>query len=40
MPETSIIIRTYNEVKHIGNLLHAISEQDYTDYEIIIVDSS
>ena len=39
MPETSIIIRTLNEEKHIGNLLHAIEEQDYKDYEIIIVDS-
>lgn len=40
MPETSIIIRTYNEEKHIGNLLRAIETQDYRDYEIIIVDSS
>ncbi|MBI2065507.1 MAG: glycosyltransferase [Candidatus Zambryskibacteria bacterium] len=40
MPETSIVIRTYNEEKHLGNLLRAISEQDYKDYEIIIVDSS
>src|SRR3989344_2603754 len=39
MPETSIIIRTLNEEKHIGNLLHAIEEQDYKDFEIIIVDS-
>ena len=40
MPETSIIIRTYNEEKHIGNLLRAIGTQDYKDYEIIVVDSS
>src|SRR3990167_3999136 len=39
MPETSIVIRTYNEEKHIGNLLRAIETQDYKDYEIIIVDS-
>ncbi len=39
MPETSIIIRTYNEEKHIGNLLRAIEKQDYRDYEIIVVDS-
>ncbi len=39
MPETSIIIRTLNEAKHLGNLLDAISRQSYTDYEIIIVDS-
>lgn len=40
MPETSIIIRTYNEEKHLGNLLRAIAEQEYCDYEVIIVDSS
>ena len=39
MPETSIVIRTYNEEKHIGNLLRGISKQDYKDYEIIVVDS-
>jgi 2-desacetyl-2-hydroxyethyl bacteriochlorophyllide A dehydrogenase len=38
-PETSIIIRTYNEEKHIGNLLSAIQGQEYKDYEVIIVDS-
>lgn len=39
MPETSIIIRTFNEEKHIGNILRAITEQGYSNYEIIIVDS-
>ena len=39
VPETSIIIRTYNEEKHLGNLLRAIKRQNYQDYEIIIVDS-
>lgn len=39
MPETSIVIRTYNEEKYLGNLLSAILKQDYQDYEIIIVDS-
>ena len=39
MVETSIIIRTYNEEKHLGNLLRAIEGQDYKNYEIIIVDS-
>lgn len=38
-PETSIIIRTFNEEKHIGDLLEAIKSQDYCDYEIILVDS-
>ena len=39
MPATSIVIRTLNEEKHLGNLLQAITEQAYRDYEIIIVDS-
>ncbi len=39
MPETSIVIRTYNEEKHLGNLLAAVKKQDYTDFEVIIVDS-
>ena len=39
MSETSIIIRTLNEEKNIGNLLRAIKKQDHRDYEIIIVDS-
>lgn len=39
MPETSIIIRAFNEEKHIGNLLEAIKKQDYKDCEIIVVDS-
>lgn len=39
MPETSIVIRTFNEEKHLGNLLRALKQQDYQDYEIIVVDS-
>jgi len=39
MPETSIVIRTFNEEKYLGNLLQAIGRQDYKDYEIIVVDS-
>ena len=35
----SIIIRTYNEEKRIGEVLEAISKQNYKNYEIIIVDS-
>jgi rhamnosyltransferase len=37
--ETSIIIRTFNEEKHIGRLLDSILNQTYTNWEIIIVDS-
>lgn len=39
MAETSIIIRTFNEEKHLGNLLDAIKKQSYTDWEVIVVDS-
>lgn len=39
MPETSVVIRTFNEEKHSGNLLAALAEQTYRDYEVIIVDS-
>ncbi len=39
MPETSIVIRTYNEEKHLGNLLAAIKKQAYQNYEVVIVDS-
>lgn len=39
MPKASILIRTYNEQKHIGNLLDAIARQRERDFEIILVDS-
>ena len=38
-PESSIVIRTLNEGKHLEKLLIAITEQTYTDWEIILVDS-
>ena len=38
-PEASIIIRTLNEGKHLEKLLIAITEQTYTDWEMILVDS-
>lgn len=38
-PKTSIIIRTFNEERHLENLLRAIQEQSFTDYEIVLVDS-
>lgn len=37
--ETSIVIRTFNEQKHLPNLLEAINAQVYRDYEVIVVDS-
>ena len=39
MPETSIIIRTFNEEKYLPGLLKAIREQTYRDFELIVVDS-
>ncbi len=38
-PETSIIIRTLNEEKFLPRLLEGIRAQNYTDWEIILVDS-
>ena len=39
MIETSIIIRTFNEEKHLPQLLDALELQDYRDFECIVVDS-
>ena len=36
---TSIIIRTLNEAKHLEKLLKGIHEQNYSDWEIVLVDS-
>lgn len=38
-PETSIIIRAFNEEKYLKTLLEAIQAQNYQDFEIILVDS-
>lgn len=38
-PETSIIIRTYNEARFLPGLLSAIGRQDYHAAETIVVDS-
>jgi glycosyltransferase involved in cell wall biosynthesis len=35
----SIIIRTYNEEKHLNELLNIIQKQSYNNYEVILVDS-
>lgn len=37
--ETSIVIRTLNEAKHLESLLKGIHAQNYKDWEIILVDS-
>jgi len=39
MPETSIILRTKNEEKWVGECLRRFGEQTYRDFEIIAVDS-
>ncbi|MGD9065957.1 MAG: alcohol dehydrogenase catalytic domain-containing protein [Desulfobacterales bacterium] len=38
-PETSVIIRTFNEEKFLPDLLAAIERQAYRDHETIVVDS-
>ena len=38
-PKASIIIRCYNEERHIGKLLSGISQQTCQDFEVILVDS-
>lgn len=38
-PTCAIVIRCYNEEKHIGKLLHGISQQTIKHPEIIVVDS-
>lgn len=37
--ETSIVIRTLNEAKHLENLMRGIHSQNYRDWEIVLVDS-
>jgi 2-desacetyl-2-hydroxyethyl bacteriochlorophyllide A dehydrogenase len=39
MPEISIIIRAYNEEKHLPALLDALRAQTYKNFEIVVVDS-
>ena len=38
-PETSIVVRTFNEARHLGPLLDGIARQSYTNHEVIVVDS-
>jgi 2-desacetyl-2-hydroxyethyl bacteriochlorophyllide A dehydrogenase len=39
VPESSIVIRTFNEEKHLPRLLEGLSQQSYRDFEIVVVDS-
>lgn len=38
-PETSIIIRTFNEERWLPELLEALRSQSYRDFEVLVVDS-
>jgi glycosyltransferase involved in cell wall biosynthesis len=38
-PCASIIVRCYNEVEHLGKLLHGLEEQTIQDFEVVLVDS-
>jgi len=38
-PETSIVIRAFNEERWLPDVLAAVRSQHYTDYEIVLVDS-
>lgn len=38
-PHASIVIRAYNEAKHLGRLLQGIAQQTVQDVEVILVDS-
>ena len=38
-PTASIIVRCYNEREHIGKLLYGIFEQEFSDFEVLLVDS-
>lgn len=38
-PETTIVIRTFNEAKHLPRLLKALREQRYQDFDVVVVDS-
>jgi len=37
--DTSIVIRTFNEGRHIGRLLECIRNQNYTNHKVVVVDS-
>lgn len=39
MPSVSVIIRCYNEEKHLGRLLTGVRDQSLDDVEIVVVDS-
>ncbi len=38
-PQVSLVIRCYNEERHIGNLLEAVGKQSLREVEVVVVDS-
>lgn len=38
-PKITVIVRTYNEEKHLGELLSKLGRQTYRDYDVLVVDS-
>lgn len=40
MPKFSILTPTFNHEKYIGHLIESVLSQDFTDYELIIVDDA
>ena len=39
MVKVSVVVRTLNEAKHLENLMSGIHQQNFTDWEIVLVDS-
>jgi len=38
-PRVSVVVRAYNEARHIGRLLEGIRRQTVQDVEVVLVDS-
>lgn len=38
-PKITVIVRTYNEEKHLGELLSKLEQQTYSNHEVLVVDS-
>src|SRR5574341_374349 len=38
-PQVSVVVPCLNEARYIGSLLEALSKQDFSDFEIIVLDS-
>lgn len=39
MPETSVVVRSFNEAEFIADTLDAVAAQSYRDFEVVLVDS-